>query len=238
MVDLTRESFVASCLYFSHVNTHQEETALNWKQTFVDVKRQYEYCYKRLMDATTISQLESKLWIVDELIKLDIRPKRVALIGGWFANFIVQLLIDKLDVEFVHNFEIDEDARNISYKYNKRYKELGKYQCSIKDVMIKTVEGDYDIVINTSCEHMFPMTGFYEQSPEIDAIYVLQSTDDEQYDDHINCVGSPEELAEQAHIIDILYSGTKVLNNGMTRFMVIGYPLENSYRNDDAADKP
>ena len=27
-------------------------------------------------------------------------------------------------------------------------------------------------------------------------------------------------------------------NRPMRRFMVIGYPLENSYRNDDAADKP
>ena len=70
---------------------------------------------------------------------------------------------------------------------------------------------------------MYPMTEFYEQSPQEDALYVLQSTDDDQYDDHINCVGSSEELSEQAHIIDVLYSGTKVLSSGMNRFMVIGY---------------
>ena len=47
--------------------------------------------------------------------------------------------------------------------------------------------------------------------------------DDEQYDDHINCVGSPEELAEQAHILDILYAGTKVLNNGAMNVVNIGW---------------
>ena len=55
-------------------------------------------------------------------------------------------------------------------------------------------------------------------------LYVLQSTDDEQWDDHINCVSGPKELAEQAHITDIRYSGTIKLDNGMNRFMVIGYP--------------
>ena len=91
--------------------------------------------------------------------------------------------------------------------------------------MMKTLEAEYDIIINTSCEHMYPMTKFYEWNPDIgDPLYVLQSTNDDQYDDHINCVGSPEELAEQAKIADVWYSGSRVLPDGMTRFMVIGYP--------------
>jgi hypothetical protein len=35
-------------------------------------------------------------------------------------------------------------------------------------------------------------------------------------------VSGPEELAEQAELINVVYSGTKVLDNGMKRFMVIG----------------
>jgi len=50
----------------------------------------------------------------------------------------------------------------------------------------------------------------------------LQSTNEDKYEDHINCVSGPEELAEQAEFVDIMYSGTKVLDNGMNRFMVIG----------------
>tara|TARA_B100000749_G_C18318927_1_gene419984 strand:+ start:218 stop:856 length:639 start_codon:yes stop_codon:yes gene_type:complete len=197
----------------------------DWKQTLIDVERYYPHQLKRTLDASTPSQLESKLWVVDELFKLpdSIERLRVALLGGWFANFITPLLIDNLNASMVFNYEIDNDVKDISYKYNKRYKDSNKYQCSIKDIMMKTLEDDFDIIINCSCEHMYPMTEFYEQSPQVDALYVLQSTDDDQYDDHINCVGSPEELAEQAHIIDVLYSGTKVLNSGMNRFMVIGY---------------
>ena len=204
---------------------YTSEVANDWKQTQTDVKKDYPHQFRRTLDASTASQLESKLWAVDELFKLpdSIERQRVALLGGWFANFITPLLIDNLNASIVFNYEIDNDAKDISYKYNKRYKDSNKYQCSIKDIMIKSLEDDFDIIINCSCEHMYPMTEFYEQSPQEDALYVLQSTDDDQYDDHINCVGSSEELSEQAHIIDVLYSGTKVLSSGMNRFMVIGY---------------
>ena len=205
---------------------YTSEVANDWKQTQTDVKKDYPHQFRRTLDASTASQLESKLWAVDELFKLpdSIERQRVALLGGWFANFITPLLIDNLNASIVFNYEIDNDAKDISYKYNKRYKDSNKYQCSIKDVMMKTLEDDFDIIINCSCEHMYPMTKFYEWNPELqDPLYVLQSTDDDQYDDHINCVGSPEELADQAKIAEVLYSGTKVLPNGMNRFMVIGY---------------
>ena len=201
------------------------ELANDWKQASADVRKNYPHQFRRTLDASTASQLESKLWVVDELLKLPdtIEHLRVALLGGWFANFITPLLIDELYVSTVFNYEIDNDAKEISYKYNKRYKDSNKYQCSIKDIMMKTLEDDFDIIINCSCEHMYPMTKFYEWNPELqDPLYVLQSTDDDQYDDHINCVGSPEELADQAKIAEVLYSAIKVLPNGMNRFMVIG----------------
>ena len=131
------------------------------------------------------------------------------------------------------NYKDNLEVKKIIHKYlrgvlkndNIVYKDIFKYQCSIKDVMMKTLEAKYDIIINTSCEHMYPMTKFYEWNPELqDPIYVLQSTDDDQYDDHINCVGSPQELADQAKIAHVLYADTLRLSNGMNRFMVIGYP--------------
>jgi hypothetical protein len=82
--------------------------------------------------------------------------------------------------------------------------------------------GNLDLVINASCEHMYPMTRFRKLNYGKNYLYALQSTDDEQWDDHINCVSGPDELADQAGIVDLMYSGTKELNNGMKRFMVIG----------------
>ena len=97
------------------------------------------------------------------------------------------------------------------------------YECKMHDVMYKPiVTANFDLVINTSCEHMYPMSRFRKLNGNKDYLYALQSTDDDQWDDHINCVSGPDELSEQAELVDIMYSGTKELDNGMKRFMVIG----------------
>ena len=203
------------------------ELAHDWKNALSSSET---YLYKRVMVSMNQSQLESKLWIVNELSELMLFPKSVALLGGWYANYIVPLLIEHC-VEFIHNFEIDEDAKTIGYKFNKTYKDKKQYKCDIVNTMFdpiwnkqKKTEPVFNLIINTSCEHMFPMTRFKQLNRGFfnDAVYVLQSTNEDKYEDHINCVSGPEELAEQAEFVDIMYSGTKKLANGMERFMVIG----------------
>ena len=203
------------------------EIAHDWKNALSSSE---PYLLKRVLDSMNRSQLESKLWIVNELSELMLFPKSVALLGGWYANYIVPLLIEH-GVELIHNFEIDEDAKTISYKFNKTYKDKKQYKCDIVNTMFDSVwnkqkktEPVFDFIINTSCEHMFPMRRFRELNKKLSGnpIYVLQSTNEDKYEDHINCVSGPEELAEQAELINVGYSGTKVLDNGMNRFMVIG----------------
>ena len=202
------------------------ELANDWKNALSSSE---PYLLKRVLDSMNQSQLESKLWIIQELIKLEIEPKRVAILAGWYSQYIIPLLIEH-GVEFIYNFEIDRDAKDISYKFNKRYKDQEKYECHITDIMFKEIwrkeenYGAFDVLINTSCEHMFPMRRFRELNKNLSGnpIYVLQSTNEDKYEDHINCVSGPEELAEQAELINVVYSGTKVLDNGMKRFMVIG----------------
>ena len=202
------------------------ELAHDWKNALSSSE---PYLLKRVLDSMNQSQLESKLWIIQELIKLEIKPKRVAILAGWYSQYIIPLLIEH-GVEFIYNFEIDRDAKDISYKFNKRYKDQEKYECHITDIMFKEIwrkeenYGAFDVLINTSCEHMFPMRRFRELNKNLSGnpIYVLQSTNEDKYEDHINCVSGPEELAEQAELINVVYSGTKILDNGMKRFMVIG----------------
>ena len=60
--------------------------------------------------------------------------------------------------------------------------------------MFNSIEKDFDIVINCSCEHMFSMWKFREINEEMNPIYVLQSSNDDTHDEHINCVTDEEEL--------------------------------------------
>ena len=222
---------------------YTSKVANDWKQAIADVSKDYPYLFKRVLDCSTSSQLQSKLWAVNQLKELVgeiiLRPRNIVLLGGWYANFSTELLMSNIKPEFIQNFEIDEDVKYISYKFNKRYKDAEQYKCDVRDIMWEPIDNrvQYDLIINTSCEHMFPMTRFYSLNKfENYPLYVLQSTDDSDWDDHINCVSSSDELIEQAGITEVLYSGEQKLDNGMKRFMVIGYPDEGGYRNDEATD--
>jgi hypothetical protein len=206
------------------------ELANDWKNALSSSE---PYLFKRVMDSMNLSQLESKLWIIQELIKLEIKPKRVAILAGWYAQYIVPLLYDNFEsLEFVENYEIDQDVKRLSYKFNKRLKEDKKYRITIRNVMFDKIQEGWhpvhklgmDTIINCACEHMYPMWKFRELNKTIqkNPLYILQSSNDEQHEDHINCVNSEEELIDQARIKDVMYSGSKILSNKSTRFMVIG----------------
>ena len=231
MVNIAKESIVSTAMFFGYLSNDDIQAAKDWKQAFVDTERHFPHQERALASATTISQMESKIWLVEELHELSLEAKSVCLLGGWFANYITTLLIEKINVEHVHNFEIDDDAKKISYKFNKRYKVNNQYKCDVVNVMFEPVwkkqkktDKVFDLVINTSCEHMFPMKQFHKLNRGLldSPVFVLQSTNENKYDDHINCVSGPDELAEQSELIDIMYSGSKVLDSGMERFMVIG----------------
>lgn len=239
-------------------------TSADWVSTNTEILKRWPWCVYRVKNSFVRSQMESKLWLIEELIRVT-APKRVALLGGWYAHIITNLLIETAEAEFVKNFEIDEDTKRLSCKFNREYRNRGQFsaeRCNImfseisppigyldkssldpnrslpvlaSDVITrKTISPsgkpkieidfrEFDTIINTSCEHMFNMSRFREiNSKYKHTLLVLQSTDDDSYPDHINCVKDENHLAEQANIVDIKYMGSKKLSNGMTRFMVIG----------------
>ena len=212
------------------------ECANNWTRGFVETQRERPWTFNRMVDSTTTSQLESKFWLTETLKSFnDEKPQSAALLGGWFAHVITSLLLDYTSIKKVTNFEIDEDAHFVSYKFNRRYKERGQYRSIRRNIMFKSLKGveafdggekdpdQFDLIINTSCEHMFPMWKFRELNPHLlGKLFVLQSTNAREFEDHINCVDSEDELIEQSMLSDVLYKGRKELSNGMTRFMVGG----------------
>jgi len=196
----------------------------DWARAFDFISREKPWMMQRIKHASTISQSQSKMWMANEISKLSLKNDEVAILGGWFAHIITPLLLDNNRCGKVVNFEIDRDSKDISYKFNNRYNITNRYFAVEKNVMLDNLPSKYnfDIVINTSCEHMYPMKRFKELNSNINPVYVLQSTDNDQYDDHINCVRDETELADQAELTQVYFKGSKLLDNGMTRFMVIG----------------
>ena len=198
------------------------ELAADWKKSYELAKG---YLSNRISVSMNESQLISKMWLAEEMLNANLKPRYVGLLGGWFAQYTLPLLFDNFNtINDIINYEMDPDTKSISYKFNKRYKEAKKYRVDIKNVMFTNVHPLHDLIINTSCEHMFPMKKFREINSVKDKgrTYVLQSTNEDQYEDHINCVQNEDELADQANFVNIIYSGHKILPNGIKRFMVIG----------------
>ena len=101
-------------------NVHLQFTpdlANDWKNAMLASSElavgNYHYLTRRVLDSMNASQLESKLWLVQTLEKFDVQPKRVALLAGWFAQYIVPLMFDTFpECEWIENFEIDPYRKN------------------------------------------------------------------------------------------------------------------------------
>lgn len=202
----------------------------DWSKANHHVCKNMPWASERVKFSMANSQLQSKLWLGSELKKIGDSFNSVAVIGGWYMQFLGYILIDELNCKFVCNYEIDREALEISKKFNNRHtgsKLASKYKSYeanlfMSDFLREISRGEVDLLVNTSCEHMYHMKYILDKHFYHKPLCVLQSTDCEDYDDHINCVSGPDELAEQAGLIDLYYSGTKILENGMNRFMVIG----------------
>ena len=49
---------------------YTSELANDWKQASADVRKDYPHQFRRTLDASTASQLESKLWIINNLLHI------------------------------------------------------------------------------------------------------------------------------------------------------------------------
>ena len=198
-----------------------------WFNSLTLCKERYPFVADRIDVSLILPHAEGKLWIKEQLDELGIIFENTAIVGGWFCQYLAYALSNH--TEYMCNYEIDPYAVEISKTFN-RY-QSDKFTSSEKDLFIQDMcsqhlsHGNIELLVNTSCEHMFPMIHMrkkVEKQIEDVPMYVLQSTDEDKYDDHINCVRDPEELADQSGMSHIYYRGTKTLSNGMKRFMVIG----------------
>jgi hypothetical protein len=84
MVDVSPESLVATAMFFSYLPCNNLRAAKDWKQAFVDTERNFLHNSRSIAAATTVAQLESKLWVIEELQALKIEPKVVGILAGWY----------------------------------------------------------------------------------------------------------------------------------------------------------
>lgn len=191
-----------------------------------------------LKDLFSKGQMQSKRWLIEELIKLNKPLGTIFLCGGWYGSLATFLFESPLQIEKIRSFDVDSSCAAIADTFNRSWVINGwKFKATTMDILdivypfnYKTKRYDNseeelteypDTIINTSCEHIGDFKEWYKKIPE-NTLIILQSNNFVKIEDHVNCVTDIENFKNIAPMNNILYEGSLELDM-YTRFMLIGY---------------
>ena len=175
----------------------------------------------QLRDAISDGQVLSKLWLVEKLPeavfvakgKLNDPPK-VAILGGWIGT--LALMLNTFDLKLnITSIDTDERANRIAEKLNYDF----TFSTKTED-MYNIDYSEYDIIINTSSEHIPDIPAWRKLIPA-GKILVVQNNNMTDVDDHISTVNNSSELSKLLNLSKVLYEGTRDFGH-FSRFMLIG----------------
>lgn len=189
-------------------------------------------------DCFSRGQLQSKLWLVEELTKLNKSLGTVYLCAGWYSTLATMLFESHINIEKIRSFDLDDTCASIAETMNKKWLlQDWKFKATTKDIHdIDFVMHNYatynskgeavdviespDTIINTSCEHIANFNDWYQKIPN-NKLVILQSNNYFEIEDHINCSSSLDEFSKSAPMKDVLFEGVLDLEK-YKRFMKIG----------------
>jgi len=205
-----------------------------FKNFFVNDVEIWNDCFSR-------GQLESKLWLIQELEDCKINLGTVFLCAGWYATLATMLFQSNIKLDNVRSFDIDDTCVDIAETFNKPWfvdswkfkgitqdimdvdynEHTWQYWSNANNRMSKPITDSPDTIINTSCEHIENFEEWYAKIPD-GKLVVLQSNNYYEVDEHVNCVKDIKEFGNMARMTGPLYAGELELPK-YKRFMLIGY---------------
>jgi hypothetical protein len=180
-----------------------------------------KYPNSRLFEAFSKGQIESKLWIVKELVNIpNIEKRSLHIHCGWYA-LLAYLIYNKIDDKItIRSYDIDKNCFPVSCILNHPQKRFGIFKAWVRDIHTPIFYHKDAVLINTSCEHLDNFTQWFTSIPK-GQYTILQSNNYYDCDEHSNCMNSLEEFKKSAPLSNILYEGELKLQK-YTRFMLIG----------------
>lgn len=171
-----------------------------------------------ILDSFSKNQFKSKSKVIQSLIEYDlINPNsHVAILGGWYGSILISGLVNK--VNRIDSYDLDDISNRFSK--NRLYSQYKDKVSWVKgDVFSNIIREGFDVVINTSCEHMPPMKDWPYWKSNIG--FAVTSNNMYDIEGHVNCVDTIDDLAMQLPLCDILYEDTISDERG-DRFLIIG----------------
>lgn len=200
-----------------------------WSETLELIAHKYPHRYKDFAYSIRKNQWQSKSWLMEILSVINEKENPVIwVLGSWYGTVIVPLIFEYIkDVKQIHLFDYDKEVFEICHSLHKKWNNKIVRHC--KDInfeidKLKSYDIQPDIVINTSCEHMWFMQDLLLKDKSI--LYAFQSNNFKLESAHINCTDSLEEFKNQTGLKTIEYEGSMPfhdIDDEYKRWMVIGY---------------
>jgi len=182
------------------------------------------YRINDIINSLNENQFASKEWLVQKLTPfIPEELENVCILGGWYGLLACMISQEVPDETRIHSVDIDPTTRMVG-------------QALLKDIAyvefkIESLEDwyygrpkYYDLIINTSCEHMEPeevrLMANYKKE---EAICCFQGNNYHEIQSHINTHNSLDEFADSLGLKEILLKESMPAANGeYDRYMVIG----------------
>ena len=169
----------------------------------------------------TPNQHRSKRWLVETLVKhghLYPKQPRILILGGWYGSFLVPMIKDVINPKTIVFNDLDPDI--LEFARVLHHDDNISYECfDVEDSTEYINQLDVDMLINTSCEHMFDMKNVVTGSDK--TLYVLQSCDNDDDPGHINTVKTTQQFVEQSGLTKV-YERSRLSLGHKSRFILFG----------------
>ena len=174
-------------------------------------------------DAFSSGQVGSKIWLCEELERLNWHSKLTYIYGGWYGVSAFLLLSrGKFNVDKIRSLDVDPLCQEVADMINENWVwQDWKFKAFTQDC--NNYEGQYgDLIINTSTEH-FDSTAWFDRIPS--GTRVALQGNNMPHDDHHIHSNSKEDFALQFPLQEINFLGEKQFvypSWQFTRYMLIG----------------
>lgn len=189
-----------------------------------------------IRDAISVGQIKSKLWLIDRLSQYISDATNILIVGGWIgtlSRLMLELPTMSSKIKRIISLDINPSCEKFADTFNNKFViDDWKFKACTEDMFNvnyvdpqlkldhETISFNYDVLINTSCEHIENFQNWFKSIPA-GKLIVLQSNN-YNIPEHVNIVNSLDEFKAQcSDMSETLYAGT--LDCGVyKRYMIIG----------------
>ena len=177
----------------------------------------------RALDAFWSGQLDSKVWLTEELNKVHSLPSDVYIFGGWIGVLAsIMLQTSTFQINKLRSIDLDSWCEPIADMMCKPHEmNEWKFKARTADMSLYDYESTPDVVINTSTEHVIQSVydDWYNNIPS-GTLVVVQGNDFFSCPEHVRCSNGLSEFKQQNHVTNELFSG-ELPHDLYTRYMAI-----------------